>query len=572
MPFVDRDLHTLNRDHGLGDNTIHSITHDADGFIWFGASGSLSRYDGQNVKVYDNGQDGNAKTLNITSLHAIGSTPYLIYNNGGNLGWFNRHTGRFLTGVHFPEDNSVSDVFEFDSCGIGIVTQSHILVIDTRSLNEHDGRLNFRIKRNLKMNGLSSTRLQKASASGDTIAVMDGKCNAYFFRANSPGKAIKRAMMRDNYMSLNSVLLDGDCLLASTMGSGIIYHHIPSGKTVSLNHDSPSETGGKLSHSDVYSIVKTAPDEYTAVTWSGYSVINTDMNKPGKITSTIYNFTTQQAMRNVENRMICAHRDGNGILWLGTSGGGVLWTDIDNRYYGKYYQDRHNAIMSITVDRAGYVWLATFHKGILRSKQTLAESRTPDFVETTYPGKSATRAMLSSMEDNEGRLWFGNSKGDLTVREAASEKWSVVSLPKEVEINALVQVTTGNIFAGTSAGLYEVTANGLTARKIILKENSEEPLPDMDIRSLIACENGDLWIGTTVHGLLRLKNNGMLESGYEQSKGIAAFDLRTMVTQGDSIIWAGYRSGLAKFDVRGDSISEFLTTHNGLCSNIIGAL
>ena len=32
--------------------------------------------------------------------------------------------------------------------------------------------------------------------------------------------------------------------------------------------------------------------------------------------------------RNLETRMIAAYYDSHGILWIGTDGGGVIWSDL----------------------------------------------------------------------------------------------------------------------------------------------------------------------------------------------------------------------------------------------------
>ena len=66
--------------------------------------------------------------------------------------------------------------------------------------------------------------------------------------------------------------------------------------------------------------------------------------------------------------MIAAYYDSHGILWIGTDGGGVIWSDLRMQFYNCFYQDRHNEICSIVADDDHYLWLATYHKGIMRSR------------------------------------------------------------------------------------------------------------------------------------------------------------------------------------------------------------
>ena len=62
-------------------------------------------------------------------------------------------------------------------------------------------------------------------------------------------------------------------------------------------------------------------------------------------------------------------RYGSGIfLGAGMDGGGVIWSDLRMQFYNRFYQDRHNEICSIVADDDHYLWLATYHKGIMRSR------------------------------------------------------------------------------------------------------------------------------------------------------------------------------------------------------------
>lgn len=45
--FFDKDIRLLTMQDGLADNTITCIYKDIDGFMWFGTSNGLSRYDGK---------------------------------------------------------------------------------------------------------------------------------------------------------------------------------------------------------------------------------------------------------------------------------------------------------------------------------------------------------------------------------------------------------------------------------------------------------------------------------------------------------------------------------------------
>ena len=48
--------------------------------------------------------------------------------------------------------------------------------------------------------------------------------------------------------------------------------------------------------------------------------------------------------------MISVYYDSQGILWIGTNGGGVMYSDLRLQYFNQFHQDRHNEICGITAD------------------------------------------------------------------------------------------------------------------------------------------------------------------------------------------------------------------------------
>lgn len=101
----------------------------------------------------------------------------------------------------------------------------------------------------------------------------------------------------------------------------------------------------------------------------------TRRRKREELTSEIYNYTHTQIHRNLETRMISAYYDPNGILWIGTNGGGVMYSDLTSQFYTRYYQDRYNEICGVLMDDEQHIWLATFHKGIMKSDMPYVQGK-----------------------------------------------------------------------------------------------------------------------------------------------------------------------------------------------------
>ena len=53
MLFLSKDVHLLNMQNGLADNTVSAVYKDKEGFIWFGTRNGLSRYDGRRITNFE---------------------------------------------------------------------------------------------------------------------------------------------------------------------------------------------------------------------------------------------------------------------------------------------------------------------------------------------------------------------------------------------------------------------------------------------------------------------------------------------------------------------------------------
>ncbi len=125
----------------------------------------------------------------------------------------------------------------------------------------------------------------------------------------------------------------------------------------------PEDTEKTLSHGDIYQMVSLGDGRYLAATWNVYTVFIPDKEDPTRYTTEVYNNTASQLHRNLETRMISAYYDTEGIIWIGTQGGGVYASDLRKQFYQRFHQETHNEICEMAMDKNEYIWLATFHKG-----------------------------------------------------------------------------------------------------------------------------------------------------------------------------------------------------------------
>jgi len=90
--LLEKDFQVLNMNDGIADNDIHSIEKDTEGFIWFGTSSGLSRYDGQAFKTFRITGAPHRTVEKVVSLNK----DYLLLRSEQTLFLFDKQRERFL--------------------------------------------------------------------------------------------------------------------------------------------------------------------------------------------------------------------------------------------------------------------------------------------------------------------------------------------------------------------------------------------------------------------------------------------------------------------------------------------
>lgn len=158
-----------------------------------------------------------------------------------------------------------------------------------------------------------------------------------------------------------------------------------------------------------------------------------------------------------------------------------------------------NEINDLLVDQANHVWIATAGAGLRRKTP-----RRIGFDETVFTQSNSqlpNDAVLTLVEDNEGKIWAG-TRGGLAFYNGNT--WQTIAndaRPPSQDITTLLADETV-IWIGTSAGLARYD-----------EKNGEftiiEPLLDMVIEALTLDSEGRLWVGTDENGIWRQELSGV---------------------------------------------------------------
>jgi signal transduction histidine kinase/sugar lactone lactonase YvrE len=188
-------------------------------------------------------------------------------------------------------------------------------------------------------------------------------------------------------------------------------------------------------------------------------------------------------------------QDPQGILWVGTEGGGLDRLDLETGRFAHYRQDagnslslRNDDVLALYVDQVGYIWVGT------RQGPDRLDPGTGRFSHLDLDG-TAVRAFH---EDAKGTLWIGTEL----------DLWSLKPETGEVKEWEL----------------------------------------ERSILSIHEDQQGNLWIGTFGHGLHRWDPTTGTTGDYRQADGLPSDVVYGILEDAQGHLWLSTNAGLSEFD------------------------
>lgn len=577
--FLNRDVHLLTMQDGLSDNNVTCIYKDVDGFMWFGTNNGLSRYDGASVKSFkmDSVPYTDVTEIYELSEHCLG---ILIRNT---LWGFDRLTERFIPVEIAGGTSSLIQIVITQNKLCWGISYHHLYLFEIGEKRDKEGSLiglvlkTKETVRHLVKEGNYLTRFT-LSYDNKELYLTDNHANLVIYdlkkRAVTGGRYLLSECLPENSsVNITSIFDEGDKIWITTRIYGIIRYYKHTGHIYRISYTGEGENN-LLSHTDVYGLVPINNGRLLAVTWNGYTIITPGRDSSEGLTTSIYN-NVSLVNRNLEIRMISVYYDSQGILWIGTNGGGVMYSDLRLQYFNQFHQDRHNEICGITADDKGYIWLATFHKGIMKSREPFNPLEMLDFDTVGSREVKSRETVLCLLKDEDGNIWFGNQDGTLSVYDK-SGTFRVYTLYWNGLINkspiwSLYIDTKKNFWIGTKTGLLKFNPATGECRRMKV-QNTSLDASDMDVRAIAETKDGKVWLGLELKGLGRVVNNESVNVEYNELFGLQDASARSLLASSDGLLYVGYENGFAVIQPEKEKMENFYTTGSGLCNNFIGCI
>ncbi|WNO60479.1 diguanylate cyclase [Rheinheimera sp. MMS21-TC3] len=170
--------------------------------------------------------------------------------------------------------------------------------------------------------------------------------------------------------------------------------------------------------------------------------------------------------------------------------------------------------------------------------------------------------ILSIYQDREQSVWIGTNGGLFRLRDAPFITYTADKGLAGDYIRSVISHSDGSIWVGSSQGISKVKGSNFTNLDLTSHSSAQSVL------SLTEDPDGSTWIGTYTDGLLRWKNNKVIDS-YSRSSGLAANEVRAILKAQDGSLWVGTAQGLNHITATGIAT---IGTADGLAAPFVIAL
>ena len=526
---------------GLSNNSVNTICKDRDGFMWFGTTTGLNRYDGYTFKIYQHAENdpGSLPDNYITDIVEMPDGRFWV-NTGRGYVLFDKEQDCFITDVtgfmKNLESGGVPEQVFVDREGNTCLS---VAGEGCYRYKEGGKRLFFSyVEHSLPEHGVT----QIAECSDGLLLIYNTGLLVCLDRAT----------------------------LAIKWQSDEIKKYIPAGKTIefSLFVDRDNciwayslmgiwayDCGTKSWRTDLTAIWSSRPDviihavaqDIEGRIWVGkdYDGIDVLEKETGKVTSLVAHDDNGRSLPH--NTIYDLYADRDGIMWVGTYKKGVSYYSESIFKFNMYEWGDITCIEQADENR---LWLGTNDHGILLWNRSTGKAE-PFWrdAEGQLPNP-----VVSMLKLKDGKLWVGTFNGGLYCMNGSqirSYKEGVGNALASNNVWALVEDDKGRIWIASLGGGLQCLEPVSGTFETYTSSNSA--LLENNVTSLCWVDNNTLFFGTANQGV------GMMDMRTREIKKIQGQSgnvklsndaVNHVYKDSRGLVWIATREGLNVYDTR----------------------
>lgn len=290
------------------------------------------------------------------------------------------------------------------------------------------------------------------------------------------------------------------------------------------------------------------------------------------------------------SRIRAIYEDTQGLLWLGTDGGGIIFFDPQKKSYvhhpgGILERTLPNRVFAITADNTGNVWLGTYSHGVyIYSPQNNTIENHKSNENNSYSLRHDEIKCI--LRDREGNMWVGAAVGAVNVHFRSMNKFTHIkkserpseglddesrknnTLRSEV-IMAVMEDRNGEVWVGTYGG--GLTSINRSTGKYTHYKQLSTAAQDV-ILALLEDTDGNIWVATYGDGINKLDRKTGKITHYGAPAFMQEGTVLCLAEDTEKNIWFGtFDTGLHKLNTQTNQVTHY-NTESGLSSNSIAML
>lgn len=526
---------------GLSNNSVNTICKDRDGFMWFGTTTGLNRYDGYTFKIYQHAENdpGSLPDNYITDIVEMPDGRFWV-NTGRGYVLFDKEQDCFITDVtgfmKNLESGGVPEQVFVDREGNTCLS---VAGEGCYRYKEGGKRLFFSyVEHSLPEHGVT----QIAECSDGLLLIYNTGLLVCLDRATLAIKwqsdEIKKYIPAGKTIEFSLFVDRDNCIWAySLMGIWAYDCGTKSWRT--------DLTAIWSSHPDV--IIHAVAQDIEGRIWVGkdYDGIDVLEKETGKVTSLVAHDDNGRSLPH--NTIYDLYADRDGIMWVGTYKKGVSYYSESIFKFNMYEWGDITCIEQADENR---LWLGTNDHGILLWNRSTGKAE-PFWRDAEGQLPNPVVSMLKS---KDGKLWVGTFNGGLYCMNGSqirSYKEGVGNALASNNVWALVEDDKGRIWIASLGGGLQCLEPVSGTFETYTSSNSA--LLENNVTSLCWVDNNTLFFGTANQGV------GMMDMRTREIKKIQGQSgnvklsndaVNHVYKDSRGLVWIATREGLNVYDTR----------------------
>ncbi|NGP77380.1 hypothetical protein G3570_12095 [Balneolaceae bacterium YR4-1] len=581
-----------------------AITEDPNGFMWFGGSDGLYRYDGHEyVHFRHEPQDSMSLSDNwVESLYADSEGMVWVGTFGGGLNRFDLETNTFTHFRHQAENpaslsqDTVTAIIEDSKGTLWIGTHGGLNRYDKKSgtftrylhdpedptsLSNNQVRTLYEDAEGTLWIGTGSPNLTETPGAGGGLNRFHPETQTFTQYLHDPGDST--SLINNKIMSLYED--SRGTFWVGTSGDGLHSMNRKTGNFIRHRFDPKEPT--KLSRPFISGSTG-VEDGCVGFRCGGVSFIHEDphgilwiggleggLNRYDLQTGAMsHHESTNSSL--FDNSIWSAHESNDGTLWIGAwSGMYKVYASVNSF---PLFQNAGDFIISFTEDSDHNIWIGNWYSSLYKI------DRTNGFYTNYIPQENDSTSLhslsvVATRIDPSGNLFVLYGNGGFSQYNNSKDSFEHFFMAPEIRTEldnsrAFVEDTQKRLWVGTiEKGLYQLDLQSETIVNHYTKiQDDSTSLIDNTIQVIHESKNGDLWIGTE-NGLNTFKkNSNRFSSEIAFQRFLEGKFINSVFEDLEGNIWIGtWGDGLYSFNLI-TGRSQHYSTSDGLPSDKVAAI